>query len=466
VSIQLPAFLRNIFVPAVAPRTAAPASAPVFLRDSYNGTVQTGAGPVRTAAVDDAEPWLPGDQLAPTPANPATPANPSRPVDFSPLPPPGFSPQPPSGFSPQPPNGFSPQPPADFSPLPPPGFSPAPVAAPPPPPPPPPPPAPVPPAPVPPALPAAPSVPGVQPAAMDDGAAPDPKALRKAILDYRDAIMAWDKQNAGQEASVFSNVFHAGPVMLLPGMMVPYGARMLTEAWLGREPSADELARFTQLMQTKGARDGMLAVMDDIGNRGLLARLKRTDGSPAAINAIRAQVGAMLQWQQGDALGQANDVVPPIPAGPALDPVRQNANPAVAGTPNKDRANSADAQAKLRAAIQAYGQAVSAEMQQANDPMIGILAGQFSGNTVMLLPGLMLPHGANMLMLAWLGREATPEELAKWQGWQQQDARKAFADIMQDIERTGLAARLPETDGSAAAVTALHQEVAAKFTWR
>jgi hypothetical protein len=312
-----------------------------------------------------------------------------------------------------------------------------------------------------------PALPGVQPAAAVDGAAPDPKVLRAAILDYRNAILAADKKNAGYEASVFSGLTNGQGLFLLPGMMVPYGARMLSLAWLGREPSADENARFAQLMQTKGPKDGTSAIMDDIGNRGLLARLKRTDGSPAAIEAIRAQVGQMLRWQPGDFFGLADNQVPPIPAGPALNPVRQPISPASVGTPNKDRANAADAQAKLRAAIQAYGQAVNDEMRKADDPMIGILAGEFSGNTVMLLPGLMLPYGANMLMLAWLGREATAEELAKWQGWQaSRDPRQAFSDIMQDIERTGLAARLPETDGSAAAVTALHQEVAAKFTWR
>ncbi|MDB5095778.1 MAG: hypothetical protein JWM80_199, partial [Cyanobacteria bacterium RYN_339] len=313
-----------------------------------------------------------------------------------------------------------------------------------------------------------PALPGVQPAAVEDGGAPDPKALRAAVLEYRNAIVAADKHNAGVELEVFSGMTNGqGQLFLLPGLMVPYGARMLSLAWLGREPRADETSRFEQLMKDKGVRDGCQAIMDDIGNRGLLARLKRTDGSAAAILAIRAQVGQMLHWQQGDFLGTADAVIPPIPAGPALDPVRAVSPGAVAGTPNKDRANSADAQAKLRAAIQTYGAAVSAESQKSNDMMISILAGQFSGNQVMLLPGLMLPHGANMMMLAWLGREATPEELAKWKGWQDsRDGRTAFSDIMQDIERTGLAARLPETDGSAAAVTALHQEVGAKFTWR
>lgn len=302
------------------------------------------------------------------------------------------------------------------------------------------------------------------PGAALDGAAPEPRALRAAILDYRAAVLS-----AGGSSVItpmLTNLYGPGgnyAIMLLPGLMVPQGARLLSQAWLGREPRADELARLAQLASQQGPQ----AVIAEISSRGLYARLKRTDGSPAAIAAIRAQVAAMLVWQPGDAKGTADTVVPAIPPGPAFDPLRAPAGPATHGTPNKDRAHSAEAGRKLRAAIRSYDLAVDELAARTSNSLILALSGKLNSNQVSILPGLLLPHGATMLMLAWLGREATGQELARWQGWQAtRDGQQALSMILDDIERTGLAARLPETDGSARALAALRQEVGAKLTWR
>jgi hypothetical protein len=316
-------------------------------------------------------------------------------------------------------------------------------------------------------------VPGAAPTAAapaPDGAAPDPKALRQAILAYRDAILASDRDLRTTTAMVFSNLSGGTgdrPLMLLPGMLQPHGIRLLSLAWLGREATPAEQARYAQVLQAKGARDGTAAVIDEIASRGLLARMRRTDGSPAAIEAIRAQVAGMLRWRAGDLQGAMDAVVPPIPAGPALDPVRDATSAsAPVGTPNSDRANGPAAQAALREAIRAYG----AEIDRSRSEMTMILGGRLvAGGPVYLLPGLMLPHGATIMMLAWLGRAPEPAELARWKAWTQgadgHDPRQAFGEIMADVERIALAARLPETDGSPEAVTAMRQEVAARLRW-
>ena len=301
-----------------------------------------------------------------------------------------------------------------------------------------------------------------------DGQAPDPRALRAAIVDYRAAILANDAANSSQLGLVFSGLGGSGdrPIMLLQGSLLPHTVKLLSLAWLGREATPAEQARYDELARTRG-REALAAISAEIGNRGMLARLRRTDGSPAALEAIQRQVAGMLIWTSRDTFSSVDPAVRPIPPGPALDPVRDAVSSPGAGTPHADRANSPAAQAALAQAIAAYGAAVTAP---GTSELTWILSGRLSSDTVYLLPGLMLPHGARMMMLAWLGREPNTEELTRWQGWSAgaggRDARTAFGDVMRDIERTGLAARLPETDGTPEAVTRLRQEIGAKMRWR
>jgi hypothetical protein len=80
-------------------------------------------------------------------------------------------------------------------------------------------------------------------------------------------------------AQVFSGLTSGpdSPVHFLPGLMIPAGVRVLTQAALNREPTADEMDRFRQMMQDP---NGMVAVMDAI----------------MAQAPDRAAVAARLKW--------------------------------------------------------------------------------------------------------------------------------------------------------------------------
>lgn len=190
--------------------------------------------------------------------------------------------------------------------------------------------------------------------------------------------------------------------------------------------------------------------------------------APAANGALAAIAAAAAA-----AAGQAPAPVAPapgavLPAPAAVAP----AAPAVAMAADGRPQPLVDAIATYRAEISRISQSSSSM-----EPMV-FSGALHSGGPVYLLPGLMLPHGVQMLSWAYLGRAASAEELAKYQQWttaaasQPNGAKEVFARIMKDIEDRGvfqklqqkLAAGQPVGDLAAEAV-AIRQAAAAMLTY-
>jgi hypothetical protein len=100
-------------------------------------------------------------------------------------------------------------------------------------------------------------------------------------------------------------------------------------------------------------------------------------------------------------------------------------------------------------------------------PMNMIMSGQFGGGKfpINFLPGLVLPHGVRMLMIAGLGREPNAVETTQLQGMIAADARGGWNAALTDANNTIMAERLRETDGSADAMAKIGAEIAEKLTW-
>lgn len=188
--------------------------------------------------------------------------------------------------------------------------------------------------------------------------------------------------------------------------------------------------------------------------------------APAANPALAAIAAAAAA-----AAGQAPGAVAPAP-GAVLPAPAAPAAPAVAMAADGRPQPLVDAIATYRAEISRISQSSSSM-----EPMV-FSGALHSGGPVYLLPGLMLPHGVQMLSWAYLGRAASAEELAKYQQWttaaasQPNGAKDVFARIMKDIEDRGvfqklqqkLAAGQPVGDLAAEAV-AIRQAAAAMLTY-
>jgi hypothetical protein len=227
---------------------------------------------------------------------------------------------------------------------------------------------------------------------------------------------------------------------------------------------------------------------DAVGTPGLWARfvafIKGLFGSSAAATATPAAVSnaapvpprmfaappppRFLAAPPPPALAPAPPPPPPpapVPPPPPLAPV--GATPGVAqigATPLAAAANTPAAHQLLVSAVTDYRAAIAATSSSMNM----IMSGQFGGGkmTISFLPGLVMPHGVRMLMIAGLGREPNAAEMARWQAFMTADANGGWNKALTDANNTVMAARLRETDGSADAMAKIGAEVAEKLTWK